>query len=411
MIQNYLLNSRACKRYYQSKAGPHLDNFVVWLSAQGYRHQTIRRLIRGAVLFSQWADSHELAVVDMGSKALTDFEEYLADEDQLKSSSGSYREGFRGARKFMQYLHDQELSNASIEEFTPDYPELYCQFTAWMRTHRDVTESTLDGYRAIVLNMLERLGEYPEVYTANGIREFVLYRVQQHNKRSAQNVISAMRMFLRFLATTERVDSTLEQSIPNVAAWQLHSLPRCLPANIIDAVINRCDSNTLLGARNRSIFLLLAHLGLRAGEVAGLSFDDIDWHNATLRIRDKCRRQSRLPMPQIVGDALLHYLENYRPHVAIEQIFLSTLAPYRALRRVSVSQISTQALKQAGAVSPRLGAHMFRHSIASTLLNEGLSLQTIATVLRHSSLESTRLYTKVDQALLQQVTLPWPEGE
>ena len=108
---------------------------------------------------------------------------------------------------------------------------------------------------------------------------------------------------------------------------------------------------------------------------------------------------------------LLHYLENYRPHVAIEQIFLSTLAPYRALRRVSVSQISTQALKQAGAAYPRLGAHMFRHSIASTLLNEGLSLQTIATVLRHSSLESTRIYTKVDQALLQQVTLPWPEGE
>ena len=411
MIQNYLLNSRACERYYQSTAGPHLDHFVVWLSAQGYRHQTIRRLIRGAVLFSQWADSHELSVVDMGSKALSDFEKYLADKDQLKSSSGSYRGGFLGARKFMHYLHDKELSNAPIAELTPDYPELYCQFTAWMRTHRDVAESTLDGYRAILLDMLERLGEYPEVYTANGMREFVLYRVQQHNKRSAQNVISAMRMFLRYLVITERVDSTLEQSIPNVAAWQLQSLPRCLPANIIDAVINRCDSNTLLGARNRSIFLLLAHLGLRAGEVAGLSIDDIDWRNATLRIRDKCRRESRLPMPQIVGDALLHYLENYRPHVAIEQIFLSTLAPYRALRRVSVSQISTQALKQAGAAYPRLGAHMFRHSIASTLLNEGLSLQTIATVLRHSSLESTRIYTKVDQALLQQVTLPWPEGE
>ncbi len=156
--------------------------------------------------------------------------------------------------------------------------------------------------------------------------------------------------------------------------------------------------------------MLLAHLGLRAGEVAGLSFDDIDWRNATLRIRDKCRMESNLPMPQIVGDSLLHYLENFRPHVAIEQIYLSTLAPHRALRRVSVSQIATQALRQAGVASPRLGAHMFRHSIATTLLNEGLSLQTIATVLRHSSLESTRLYTKVDQALLQEVALPWPEA-
>ncbi|MGB5638619.1 MAG: tyrosine-type recombinase/integrase, partial [Sedimenticolaceae bacterium] len=145
------------------------------------------------------------------------------------------------------------------------------------------------------------------------------------------------------------------------------------------------------------------------GEVAALAFDDIDWQDATLRVRDKCRRESRLPMPQAVGDALLHYLENFRPHVAIEQVFLSTVAPHRALRRVSVSQIATRALRQAGVVSPKLGAHMFRHSIATTLLNEGVSLQTIATVLRHSSLESTRLYAKVDQALLQEVALSWAE--
>lgn len=409
MINNYLLNSRTCERYYQSKAGPHLDDYVGWLSAQGYRHQTVRRYIRGVVEFTQWSESNGFHIEDMGIVALKEFGQFLENQDKLRSSSGKYKGCFLGARKFMYFLHEKRLSSALIHDITPDYPELYCEFTTWMLTHRGVAESTLDGYRAIILDMLGRMGVQPEQYTARGMREFVLYRVKHHNKCSAQNVISAIRMFLRYLSTSGRVDPTLEQSIPSIAAWRLQSLPRCLSASTIEDVISSCDTNTLLGARNQAIYLLLAHLGLRAGEVAGLTVDDIDWCSATLRIRDKCRRQSRLPMPQVVGDALLHYLENFRPQVKIDQVFLSTLGPHRALRRVSVSQIATQALRQAGVVSPKLGAHMFRHSIATNLLNEGLSLQMIATVLRHTSLESTRLYTKVDQALLQQVSLAWPE--
>ncbi len=410
MIRNYLLKSRTCERYYQSKAGPHLDEYVAWLSAQGYRHQTVRRYIRGVVEFAQWAESNGFDLEDMDIVALNDFGQFLEKHGQLRGSSGKYKGCFLGARKFMHFLYDKSISHALIHDDTRGcYPELYCEFTAWMLTHRGVKESTLDGYRAIILDMLKRMGGQPEQYTAKELREFVLYRVKHHNKSSAQNVISAMRMFMRYLSTAGLVDPTLEQSIPNIAAWRLQSLPRCLPASIIEDVISGCDTNTLLGARNQPIFLLLAHLGLRAGEVAGLTFDDIDWCNATLTIHDKCRRQSKLPMPQVVGDALLHYLESYRPQVGIDQVFLSTLGPHRALRRVSISQMATQALRQAGVVSPRLGAHMFRHSIATTLLNEGLSLQTIATVLRHSSLESTRLYAKVDQALLQEVAVPWPE--
>ncbi len=409
MLKNYVLNSRTCERYYRSKAGPHLDPFVEWLSVLGYQHQTVRRRVRGAVEFAQWSESSGLKVEEIGIDTLSDFGQFLADQGQLRSASGDYKLCFLGARSFLYFLRDREITLVPASEPRPFYPNLYSQFSAWMLAHRGVAESTLAGYRAIVLDLLSRIGEQPEKYTAKGLREFVLHRVQRHNKSSAQNVISAMRMFLRYLVTTGRVDPILENSIPNIAAWRLQTLPRFLPASVIDGVINSCDANSLLGARNRSIFLLLAQLGLRAGEVAALAFDDIDWQDATLRVRDKCRRESRLPMPQAVGDALLHYLENFRPHVAIEQVFLSTVAPHRALRRVSVSQIATRALRQAGVVSPKLGAHMFRHSIATTLLNEGVSLQTIATVLRHSSLESTRLYAKVDQALLQEVALSWAE--
>jgi integrase/recombinase XerD len=407
MLNSYILNSRRCERYYQSNAGPHLNHFIGWLMDQGFQHQTIRRRIRGAVEFAQWSGSCGIGINKMDLVALNDYGKSLAEVGELRSTCGDYRQDFLGARSFLRFLGDSGLSHFSMSEISPDYPDLYNEFTSWMFTHRGVAESTLDSYRAIILDLLKKMGDQPQKYTSKGLREFVLYRVQRHNKSSAQNVISAMRMFLRYLTTVGHVEPTLAGSIPNIAAWQLQHLPRCLSVNVVDKVIAGCDENTLLGARNRAVFLLLAQLGLRAGEVAAMSFSDIDWENATLKIRDKCRRESRLPIPQVVGDALLHYIEKFRPHVAIEQVFISTVAPHRALRRVSISQLATQALKRAGEVSPKLGAHMFRHTMATTLLNEGLSLQTIAIVLRHSSLESTRIYTHVDQELMHEVCLPW----
>lgn len=409
MLENYVLKKSTCTRYHQSMAGPHLDSYVDWLSAQGYQYQTIRRLIRGAVQFAQWCENNELDIEQMGASALSEFGSLLASQHLLKSVSGSYLSGFRGARHFQRFLCESGIVPVCNEKQASAFPILFQEFQSWMSIHRGVTTSTLDGYRAIVLDLLARIGDQPNSYTTKSLREFVLHRVHNHNKSSAQNVISATRMFLRFLVVSGRLNSGLEDSIPNMAAWRLHNLPRSLPTNVVDAVISSCDSTTVVGARNRAIFLLLSQLGLRAGEVAALRFGDIDWHSATVNIHDKCRREARLPLPQIVGDALLSYLENFRPVVSIEQVFISTLAPHRPLRRVSISQLATQALRRAGVTAPTLGAHMFRHSIATTLLAEGVSLQTIATLLRHTSLESTRLYASVDQSMLREVALEWPE--
>ncbi len=410
MLKNYLKSKRTCEHYYRGTSGPYLDDFVEWMSKQGYQYQTIRRRVRGAVRFSQWNQSKGSTIPEMNVEALSVFEKFLARQGKLRNTSGDYLACFLGARNFLYFLQAQGITIIAEMESTPAYPEMFYKFRSWMLTHRGVAESTLDGYRAIVIDLLARIGDQPAQYTAKTLREFVLHRVHHHNPKSAQNVISAIRMFLQFLVVTGRLEAGLEGAIPNVASWRLQTLPRWLPAKEIERVIVACDSSTAIGARDRAVVLLLAHLGLRAGEIATLCFDDIDWNNATLKIRDKCRRESRLPLPQTVGDALLHYLDQFRPSLAaIEQIFITTVAPYRPLRRVTVSQIATRALRRAGIVAPVLGAHMFRHSVATTLLNEGASMQTIAILLRHTSLESTRIYTKIDQGLLREVTLPWSE--
>jgi site-specific recombinase XerD len=215
-------------------------------------------------------------------------------------------------------------------------------------------------------------------------------------------------MFLRFLIATNRCKSNLEHAIPSVAYWRLSTLPKYLPPEDIELVVNVYESTTELGARNRAIILLLARLGLRAGEVAGLNIDDIDWQNGTLKVMGKNRREARLPLPQDVGDALLHYLSSARPVVDSERVFIRAVAPRIAVTRKVPQYVAAHAIRQAGIVAPSYGAHVLRHSAATSLLRQGSSLQVVGELLRHASIETTAHYAKVDTTLLQQVAKPWP---
>lgn len=161
---------------------------------------------------------------------------------------------------------------------------------------------------------------------------------------------------------------------------------------------------------DRAILLLLARLGLRAGDVAGLRLSDIEWTSGMLRLNGKARRQVRLPLPQDVGDALLAYIEQERPRVHQEAVFLTMIAPYRSFAQSShVSTIVALALKRAGISDPpSTGACLLRHSAATSMLRSGATLEAVGTVLRHRSLDMTAHYAKVDVAMLEQIAQPWP---
>jgi integrase len=169
-----------------------------------------------------------------------------------------------------------------------------------------------------------------------------------------------------------------------------------------------CELTTLIGLRDRAILLLLARLGLRAGDVAALQLTDIDWWVGTIQVAGKRRRQTRLPLPQEVGEAILAYLL-LRPPRTTEAVFLTTCAPFAALTRQAVGKIATRAMRRAGIETPVHGSHVLRHSAATLMLRHDVPLPAIAAVLRHSSVETTTGYAKVDVSLLQQATQPWPE--
>jgi integrase len=188
-----------------------------------------------------------------------------------------------------------------------------------------------------------------------------LGRAQRHGIEHAKAVITAARMFLRFLIAVGHCPPGLDHAIPTIARWRLASLPRYLSAGAVERVLGGCDRTTLIGVRDRAVLLLLARLGLRAGDVAALRCRDIDWREGSVQVAGKNRRQTRLPLPQEVGDAILLYLAD-RPAADHDQIFLTTVAPFKGLSYQTVGQIATRAMHRAGVEAPRTGSHVLRHS-------------------------------------------------
>ena len=176
-----------------------------------------------------------------------------------------------------------------------------------MREQRGIKDSTLDTYQAILVDLLASLGTDPAAYTATAIRDFVLDRAKPHGRGRAQGITVATRAYLKYLVAIGQCPVGREHAVPSFASWQLATTPRFLGQGDIDRLLATCDGEDRL--RDRAVILLLARLGLRASEVANLTFGDIDWRNGRITLVGKVRREERLPLTQEVGDAMLAYIE------------------------------------------------------------------------------------------------------
>ena len=408
MLTTYFKHPFTLRKLRSDPAGPYLDDFASQLTQVGYCRDRIRDYLRGAGRFSTWAQSDGLAADALDSQALAQFRRFLDSQDRLRYRRGEYSDTFVGARHFVGFLQARGVVPTPAPAVEP---ELLTEFCHWMHTQRGVTETTLNSYRPALRRLLNALGEHPEHYTAKQLRGFVLDRTRGHRTSQARTTVTVLRMFLRCLIVQGRCAPDLLFAIPTIAGWRRSSLPSYLSAEEIERVIDTCDCTTAIGARDRAVLLLLARLGLRAGDVAALQLNDIDWEQGLFRVAGKSRRQTALPLPQDVGEALLHYLTNHRPAVDTSHAFITVIAPFVPFSRWVVSTITARALRLAQIDAPSYGAHLLRHSAATAMLRQGTSMEAIGAVLRHASIETTHVYTKVDVDLLNQVVMPWMEVE
>lgn len=412
MLETYFESQLTLERLRCGPAGPHLDGFANWLDHKGYRCQTGRRLIRGASRFSTWAYSEGYTVCQCDEAILDLFRQYLTTARHLTYPCGKCTPIFIGARHFANFLRTTDVLT-SPAPVAPELiqPPLLEEFKLWMRGQRGVVESTLNGYGRVIDDLLKHVGEKPEAFEAKQLRDFVLDHSSRYRIDHVKAVITSVRMFIRFLIAVGKCAPELEAALPTIAKWRLSTLPQYLQPDEVERIIAACDPSTVLGGRDRAMILLMARLGLRAGDVAALKLSDFQWQESSVIVSGKNRRATRLPLPQEVGEAVRDYVETHRPRLESDRVFISTHAPLAPISPKTVSQTAKRAIQRAGVQAPSYGAHIFRHSAATNLLRQGASLQVIGLVLRHESIETTAHYAKVDLDLLHDITMSWPEVE
>ena len=392
---------------------PYVRGFVEGLRDAGHTFLTTRDYARAAGHLGRWMDGRDLELGHLQDLHIEEFSRHLC------ACPGSTRAGRPPSRRYVQRVRCfvDHLRRVGVVPAPPRLPdpqvsEPLVGFRGWMLQHRGVTERTVTRYGRMVSRMLPGLGDKTEDYDAALVRRVVLDAVRGCSPAYAKTFVTALRAFLRFLATEGRCRPCLDRAVPTIPQWTLASLPHHIEAEEVERVIESCDLDRPVGVRDRAVLLLLARLGLRAGDIVDMRLRDIDWISGTLKVRGKGRRETVLPLPQEPGDALLRYLVGARPEADTDRMFLCANAPIRPLATsATVSGIVMLALRRAGiADPPTRGAHLLRHSAAVSMLRSGVSVDTISTVLRHRSGDMTAYYAKVDVALLAKVAQPWPEG-
>jgi len=388
----------------------HLDAYAAGVAEQGYAHHSIRQQIVVIADFSRWLKRKQIDAQALNSEVVDRFLRLRRRQQRVR----------RGDPKALQRLLAMLRQTGVVKPDKPPVADnarsrITSEFRRYLLQECGRSPATLLNYVPVIEEFLsERFHDRTPnlaMLRAADVTGFVMRHARHLSPVRAKLMATALRSFFRYLRHRGAIATDLAGCVPTVPNWSLSTLPRFLPAATVERILERCDRKTSVGRRNHAILLLLARLGVRAGEVVGLNLDDIDWSTGQITIRGKGGKSAQLPLAADVGAALAAYLRHDRPQSATRSVFLRHRAPLVGFGNSStISSLVRRALKHAGVESVHTGAHVLRHSLATSLLQQGGSLDEIGELLRHQSPNTTTIYAKVDVTALHTLALPWPGG-
>lgn len=372
----------------------------------GYTPLSAGNLLRLAAHLSRWLDEHGERLESL-SPAL--IESFL---NARREAGYTHFRSVRAVAPILSYLEEAGVVSriVPVRELTAR-EQLIRRYHEYLRRERGLTEGRARAYCDTARRFLQASLDPDDVaeaelrLNASHVTAFLLEATSRYATGMVANVASALRSVLRYLYLEGRLAVDLSGAVPATTGSRRGGLPKALERGEMRRLLRTCDRRRHVGRRNYAVLLLMTRLGLRAGEVAALELDDIDWRHGEFRVRGKGNRHERLPLPGDVGAAIAAYLRRSRLASVDRHLLLTVRAPARALSAMAIKAIANTALTRAGLPT---GSHRLRHTAATQMLAAGASLDEIAQVLRHRSHATTAIYAKVNRSALITVARPWP---
>ena len=385
--------------------GPFRDDVEQALRAQGYSESRAAALVLLMAHLSRWLAEHGLTAGDLSGATV----------EQFFSAFRTHHWWCRSSRSLTPVLaHLRAISVVPAAEVEPAprsaEEELLASFQHYLRDQRGLSATTVESYRNYARVCMRAWWPdgvvAPAQLGAADVVAVVRSGVDSMRPPSLRCTVTALRSLLRFFHATGRTSRSLVEAVPAMASWPRTSLPAPVSTEAAARLIASCDTTTVVGRRDAAIFIILTRLGLRAGEVAAMTLDDVDWRAGELCIKGKGGSVERLPLPTDVGEALVFYLRG-RPASSHREAFLKVVAPYGPLTSSAIAGIVGLACDRAGMA--RFGPHRLRHLVATETLRAGASLSEVAQLLRHATVSTSAIYANPDPAGLAALAKPWPE--
>lgn len=399
-------SSRVCRVLMTGPLAPFADAYAAKLKRRGYTPLTTVSELRQVGRLSRWLEVGGLAAADLSVERV---EQFLV----WQRSGGRHRGEWSrpGLVCLLELLVG--LGVVAVEQPRPASSPtdlLLACFDRYLLTERGLAAGTIEGYVTHARWFLDRVpsGRLAEL-SAGEVTGAVLCKAASGvSVSTAQYFVSALRAFLRFCFIEGLLGVDLSRAALSVTGRRRSSLPRGISTADARALLCSCDRRRALGRRDYAVIITLLRLGVRRGELARLTLDDIDWRAGELLIRGKGSRHDALPLPVDVGQAIAAYLRRGRPVSDRREVFLSARAPYEPIASGTVASTVRRACRRAGIAE--VGAHRLRHTTACEMVSAGVPLVRIGQVLRHRSLQSTAIYARVDLEQLRPLAQPWPTG-
>jgi site-specific recombinase XerD len=408
MLEHFFKGAQTPQRLRQTYFGQYLDSFAARLVGDGYAVHSGWLHINTIEYFGKWLSKNSIAISQISAAHAEKFLLFRQRKQLLRRND-------KASLKRMISLLSREGVVAEELRTVPTRSEAITEeFANYLSNERGLAQSTIRYYKEFACRFVNDCNSHADfsfsAISAEDVINFIQKQAPVFRSRRVKLMTTAMRSFLQFARYRNYVGIDLSTAVPAVGYWSMATIPKALNRDHVMAILHHANRNTPVGRRDYAILLLLARLGLRAGEVANLLLDDIDWHEGCMAIKGKGGQHSQMPIPKDVGEAIVEYLlKDRRATPGCRAVFVRFRSPHVGLSGgQAVGDVVERALKRAGIKSIRNGAHQLRHALACEMLRNEASLAEIGELLRHRTPQSTMIYAKVDKSSLQPLALPWP---